>query len=304
MHPSQLHVISVISNPVRYKSRTRLFQDFMNRNQTSGATHWYIEAAFGDRPFEVTNALDPHHIQVRCDHEIWIKENMVNKAVSMLPKDWEYVMWMDGDIEFVRPNWQIEVLEALQHYSVVQPFSHALDMGPNFEGLTEKLATSFAYCLNSGMQFDAKYGPHWHPGYTWAWRRDAWDSVGGMIDLAICGSGDDHMAKGLIGKADRSLPKGLHPNYTHMVKQWEERAVRHIKQNIGHVPGTILHHFHGFKKDRNYWNRWDILKNNQYDPYTDVCKDSQGMLQLVDNGKYGLRDGLRNYFRERKEDLI
>jgi hypothetical protein len=299
--PAHLHVISVISNPIRYRSRTKLFKEFMARNADSPATHWVIEAVFGEREPEVADRNNPNHIIVRCDSEIWIKENMINKAVSMLPADWKYVMWLDGDVEFVNKNWVSDTLHALQHYSALQPFSHAVDLGPNGESMNT--ATGFGYCFTKGQNIADKYGSYFHPGYSWAWRRDAWDAVGGMIDLAICGSGDDHMAKSLIGEADRSMPKGLHPNYYHMVKTWEDRAVRNVKHNIGYIPGTILHYFHGHKKDRNYWNRWDILKKTQYDPYKDVCKDSQGMLQL-NQDNIALRNGLRAYFRERKEDQI
>jgi hypothetical protein len=298
---SDLHVISVISNPIRYKSRRTLFQEAMERNKKSPATHWYIEATFGERDFEVTDADHPNHIQVRCDHELWIKENLINYAVSKLPADWKYVMWMDGDIAFYNENYIMETLQALQHYKIVQPWSHAIDLGPN--GEVNNTFQGFAYGYCKGVKLGDKYGQYMHPGFCWAWRREAWDQVGGMIDLAILGSGDDHMAKALIGEADRSLPKGLHPNYVHMVKQWEDRALRNIKHDIGYVPGMIIHHFHGKKSDRNYWGRWDILKKHQYDPYADVTKDSRGMLQLSADKK-GLRDGIRTYFRQRNEDTV
>ena len=247
MKPEQLHVISVISNPVRYKSRPRLFKEFMERIHVTGVQHWIVEAVFGEREFEVTNPNNPHHIQVRCDHELWLKENMINIAAARLPRDWKYVQWMDGDIQYVRNDWPTEVLHGLQHYPVLQAWSHAVDMGPETE--TMQTATGFGLCYSQGKKIGEKYGNYWHPGYTWAWRRDAWDAVGGMIDLSICGSGDDHMAKGMIGEADRSMPKGLHPNYIHMVKAWESRATTFLKGNIGYIPATILHHFHGWKKD-------------------------------------------------------
>lgn len=296
-----LHVISVISNPVRFQSRTRLFREHMDRCASSAATHWFIEASFGERGYEATKASDPHHIQVRSDHEIWLKENLINKAVSQLPADWKYVMWLDGDVEFLQPNWAEETVQALQHYQVCQPFSHVLDMGPTTEGLTRFLHEGFGYCATRGLKPKNEYGVYMHPGYAWAWRREAWDAVGGMLERGICGSGDDHMAKSLLGCADASMPPGIHPNYRAMVKAWETRAEA-LKRDVGYVSGTILHHFHGFKADRKYWDRWDILKAHDYDPETDVVKGDDGILRLADNGKHGLRDALRSYFRSRNED--
>ena len=298
---SDLHVISVISNPVRFESRVRLFREHMDRCAGSAATHWYIEASFGERPYEVTKARDPQHIQVRCDDEIWLKENLINRAVAELPSDWKYVMWLDGDVEFLRPDWALETVQGLQHYQVLQPFSHVHDMGPNTEGLTPQLHQGFGACVAKGLEPKNSYGVYMHPGYAWAWRREAWDAVGGMIDRAVCGSGDDHMAKAMLGLADQSMPDGIHPNYRAMVKAWEAKAAA-LKRDIGFVPGTILHHFHGHKADRKYWDRWDILKATNFDPAADLVMGDDGILRLAENGKTALRDGLRAYFRGRNED--
>lgn len=305
LKPSDLYVISVISNPMQFKVRPRLFGEFQARNASSGATHIYIEAAYGERGYEVTQGGDAYHIQVRCDHDLWLKENLINVAASRLPHDWKYVAWLDGDVEFTNQDWVMSTLHQLQRHQAVQLWQNCLDMGPNKESLHgQHLHQGFGYGFQQGNEPASKYGPYMHPGYGWAFRREAWEGFGGMIDLAILGSGDDHMAKGMLGLSDRSLPpQGLHPNYVHMVKAWEDRAVRAIRRDIGFVPGTILHHFHGHKKDRKYWDRWDILKKHQYDPYTDVYKDTSGILRLNHNGKHGLRDGIRAYFRERNEDV-
>jgi hypothetical protein len=302
MKPSDLHVISVISNPMRYESRVRTYLNYRPKMLATGVTLWEIEASFGERDYEVTTPDNPHHIQVRCDHALWLKEAMVNRAINELPRDWKYVAWVDADITFDRQDWAMETLHALQHYSVVQPFSHAVDYGPKREVL--QLHESFGYLFDQGFKLDiansAKYGKFFHPGYTWAWRRDAWEAVGGMLDLGICGAGDHHMACALIGEAVQSMPGGLHPNYYHMVYAWQDRA-KAIRKNIGYVPGTIHHEFHGWKPQRNYQGRWEILKKNNYDPYTDVKKDWQGMLNFATD-KIGLRDDLRKYFSSRDED--
>lgn len=300
MHAPDLHVISVISNPVRYKSRDRLFREFAQRQEITGVTQWVVEATFGERPAQHAQHDNPRHIVLRCDHEVWTKEAMINAAVRRLPPDWKYVMWLDADVEFIREDWAVEVIQALQHYAVVQPFSHAVDLGPNHEVLMTH--TGFAYQYSKGAEFRPAYNPHWHPGYCWAWRRDAWNAVGGMIDFAIAGAGDHHMACAMIGKASLSYPPdGLHPNYIKRVREWEHRAEKYIQRNIGHVAGSILHYFHGAKKDRKYKERWDILKSNRFDPDHDLTHDWQGMPTIAHDAR-GLRDDLRRYFRERNED--
>ena len=299
LDPDRLHVVSVISNPVRYRSRVRLFHDNQAKQAAAGVSSWVIEAVFGDRVPEVADPANPRHIIVRCDSEVWLKEAMINEAVRRLPVDARFIMWQDADIEFLNPQWAAETLHALQHYRVVQPFSHAIDLGPDGEVL--ELHKGFAYLHEKGAEPMSSQYAFMHPGFCWAWRREAWDRMGGMIDRAICGAGDHHMALALIGKAEKSLPGGIHANYRAMVLDWQTRAEEFVKRDIGHLPGTILHHFHGWKPDRQYQGRWSILTSENYDPATDVAVDSSGMLRLTD-AKPGLRDKLRKYFRTRMED--
>jgi hypothetical protein len=300
MRPSDLHVISVLSNPVRYESRGRLFREFVERTRDSGVKLWIVEAAFGERDYEIARVDEAQHIRLRCDQELWLKESMINVAASRLPTDAKYLMWLDADVAFVRPDWPSEMLHQLQHHGAVQCFSHAVDLGPNHETIQHH--TGFAYRYREhGQRPHHKYAPHMHPGYGWGWRRECWDQVGGMMDHAICGAGDHHMSCSLVGAGKVSVPGDIHPNYLKKVLQWEERALEAVKRDIGYVAGTLLHHFHGHKADRKYQSRWDILKGNRYDPEADVTHDSQGLPRLRGN-KHKLRDDLQRYFRERNED--
>jgi hypothetical protein len=302
---SDLHVISVISNPVRYESRIRLFKEFIHHMEASGVTLHVVEAVHRNRQPSIHYK---NKINVRADDEIWLKENLINIGARQVPADAGYIGWVDADIHFYRHDWAIETLERLQNYPVVQPFSHVVDLGPNKEILQNHC--SFAFCHNEGYTHGAwTYGksPYWHPGYSFFYRAETWDALGGMIDRAVAGSGDHHMAMSLIGLEEKSLPGKIHANYKHMVRSWAARAHEHVRGDIGYVPGTILHHYHGQKKDRKYVERWQILLNHGFDPYTDLKADRHGVLRLnVPNDKRGrgLRDQLKKYFRERNEDPV
>jgi hypothetical protein len=300
-HPSQLHVIAVISNPCRYQSRHRLYGQFRARMAAAGVTLWTIEAAFGARAHAVTDPADPRHIQLRVHDEFWHKESLINFGISRLPSDADYIAWIDADVEFVRPDWATETIHQLQHYDVVQPWSHADDLGPNLERI--ETHTSFAYCHLHGHPLRHGYGPFFHPGFAWAARRRALEALGGLLDWPLLGSADHHMACAIVGRVEHSTPGGLHPNYYKHLRIWQERAESHVRRNIGYVPGLLLHHWHGKKKQRKYQERWGILQKHQFDPETDLKRDLQGMYQLT-NKKIGLRDAIRAYFRQRHEDSI
>lgn len=320
---ADFYVIAVMTNPERFKTRPRLFKEFSQRMEKYGVNYYIVEGAFGDRDFEVTDSTNPRHIQIRTSSEIWHKENLINIGISRLPNSWKYVAWIDGDIDFVRPDWAMETVHELQHHSVVQLFEDALDMGPNHEVMT--LFKSFAYCYknklprkaspnNNNMDVvsslkpivtpytTASPGTYWHPGYAWAARREAIDTLGGLFDLAIVGAGDHHMACCLIGNGESSVPSGLHPNYKAAVLAWEKRAAR-LHKNIGYVKGTIYHFWHGKKSNRKYKERWEILKETQFDPFSDIHRDWQGVLSLY-TGHERLRDEIRTYFQVRNEDSI
>jgi hypothetical protein len=324
------YVISCITNPERFDTRPRLFKEYMARMEKYGAKLYVIEGAFGDRDFEVTEPSNPRHIQIRTDSELWHKENLINIAISRLPADWKYIAWIDGDIDFVRPDWIQETVHELQHHPVVQMFEDAVDMGPDHEILT--IFKSFGYCYKNNipkkLSKDSKVdntsapsinsknssapyyytnasgsnGTYWHPGYAWAATRDAINTMGGLLDIGIMGAGDHHMACCLIGEGEKSVPKGIHPNYRKYVLAWQERALR-LHKSLGYVKGTIYHFWHGKKRNRKYKERWEVLIDNKFNPSTDIHKDWQGVWSLYP-GHEKLRDQIREYFQSRNEDSV
>lgn len=319
--PSKLHVVVPIVNTCRYSSRYHLFEKFEKMVLDAGAQLWVVEAAFGHRPHVVTHKDNPKHIQLRTWSEIWHKENLINVGFSRLPSDWEYVAWIDPDVDFARPDWVNETLNQLQHYDIVQMFSQTHDLGPDFTVIKNHTGFMFRY-RNGGMpildthqlqlttytegtrKLGTKPMPYYaHPGYAWAARRSAINHLGGLIDYAVLGSADWHMAYALIGRVAQTLNPAWSTSFREAVLEWEARAERHIKRNIGYVPGSIFHHWHGRKKNRRYNERYRILVENKFDPNLDLKKDSQGLWQLTDRSM-NLRDQIRDYFFSRNEDSI
>jgi hypothetical protein len=312
---AKLHVCTMISNPVRYSARYKLYENFVAQNDGPHVDFWLVEVAFGNRPFVLTERDNPHHLQLRTRDEIWHKENALNllfaHVLSEVP-DAEYLAWVDADLTFVRSDWAYETLQQLQHYDVVQMFSHAQDVGPKYEPL-DKQFQGFVWSYYNSPNFDTTptrfgYTVDGHPGYAWAARKTALDTMGGLLDFAICGGADRHMACALLGTVDHSGPDRrmdigkVSPEFKQHLHLWQENALL-LNKNIGYVDGLINHHWHGRKTDRQYGSRWKIYTNNQYDPTTDLKRDAQGLYQLRGN-KVQLRDDLRSYLRARNEDSL
>jgi hypothetical protein len=105
---STFAVITVIFNPVKYQSRYDHYQKFVTHMSQSGVNLITVECIFESashfglprQNFEITRAGDRHHIQLVAPSIVWMKENLINIAIKRLPRNIEYVAWLDADIEF------------------------------------------------------------------------------------------------------------------------------------------------------------------------------------------------------------
>ena len=199
---------------------------FQNMVEKSGAILYTVEIAYGDRHHEVTQPNHPRHLQLNSTDEILHKENAINLGTAILPKVAKKIAWLDADIQFTWPDWAQETLHLLEHYKVLQMFSHAIDFGPEYEPLD--INESFVkHELNPegppphdpehkhhpdhhhhrhhhhhhpNPYDDSIYGGGrgerklFHPGLAWAWRKQAHNDVGGLMDWVMGGSAMHYVA--------------------------------------------------------------------------------------------------------------
>lgn len=297
-----LYVILPYFNYCNFHRRTQLFLEFIARIKENPVVRIVVvEASSPEYDFLLPRKIPGvyKHIGFKCKDHVWIKENLINLAVKQLPRMWRYMAWVDADITFLNTSWADDTIYALTHkYDVAQIYQTCVNMGPENEAL--KIDRSFGYMYReSGHPYHkaAKYG-FWHPGFAWACSRRAYEQMGGLIDFGILGSGDRHMALALIGLVDISHPGNIHENYKkHLL--WFQQQAKGLE--LGWIPGTILHHWHGRLEDRKYQERWNILTKGEYDPDTDIVRSKDGLIELTEKGKR-LSEQLTNYFIGRRED--
>jgi hypothetical protein len=324
--PDRLYVITAVSNPCRYRSRYELARGFQKYVADSGATLLTAEVSFGDRHFEITERDNPWHLQLTSNQqqELWLKEPVLNAALvrlSQLDPNWKYVAWIDADVFFSRTDWPQETLHSLQHHSIIQPWETAYHLDANDRIIeTHK---SFCHCYVNNVPEaqaptygqEAVKGTFWHPGFAWAARREFFTAVGGFFDVSVLGSSDHAMAKALVGRVHEAYHADVSEGFKRQAHIWQDRALR-LKRNIGSISGSLFHRWHGSLQSRNYQPRWAYLTagtesgigaiaardEHKFNPETDLIRDHQGLWQLHED-KITLRDGMRKYFRDRKEDL-
>ena len=123
--------------------------------------------------------------------------------------------------------------------------------------------------------------------------------MGGLYEVSILGSGDNIMALSLIGHGEKALNEVSNAVYKKTVREYQDR-VRHLR--LGYVPGVILHHYHGTKKNRKYSERWKILIKYDFSPVRHLVRVENGVLAPTSDCPSGLLDDIMTYFTERNED--
>ena len=290
-----LYVVLPYFNYCGFKRRQELFIKFVHEIQNVKGVRIVVSELVGPAPLPKLPVWK--HIKNRSDSPVWMKEKLVNVGIKNLPEDWNYAAWIDADITFLNPDWVQDTIDALQANDIVQMFRTAVNLGPNNEAI--KIDKGFGYMhADSGTPYvkTDKYG-YWHPGYAWACTRKAFRTMGSsLLDWAILGSGDRHMAMSWIGRVLDSCPGNIHMNYKIMLMEYQHKC-QNFK--LSYVPGTILHHWHGRFEDRKYKERWEVLVRHAFDPITDVTMS----LRLTPSGKRMEKD-LKAYFEGRKEDFV
>jgi hypothetical protein len=350
-----LFAILPVFNPFRFKSRWKHVERAIKHFTDAGVVLTVVEAGFNRRELAFADSgLDGlaancglnggefkhKYIGLHTKSELWLKENLINIGVQNLPYNWEQVIWLDGDISFCRPSWVGETIHALQAYDFIQPFTHARDVGPNYELLPEDHphadGVGFIAAYHQGLLDETEKSKHHHgrhhrhhrhhhphpyndsvvagypypgsrvfPGLAMAARRSAWDGVGGLPDYHIWGGSDWIYSHSLVGKRDGMIRNDLHPNYIKMAEAWYETCQRYVRRNVGYVEGSVFHYFHGDKQKRGYNTKHSLLAQIGFDPTRHLKRDSQGLWQMNDLGEetyVQLRDTLRVVAKGRKED--
>jgi hypothetical protein len=310
-----LYVIFVSFNPERSRNLMRYPVDAAKYWLAAGAIVYQGEVSLGQRNQVFTETITDKHviIHIETTSQLWLKENMQNIVSSKLPNDAKYIAMVDPDVFFFRPDIVGETIQKLQQYDVVQMFSKAWDINKDYEAF----GLSYGFVHDWSQNLPLKYfnGSYYvtspsgkfnrlHTGYAWAYRRKALDDLGGLFDVGILGSGDNHMAKCLIGEWEKSVNMGVTQDYKDELIIWQDRALKYIKKNIGYVKGDLYHRWHGAKEMRFYKTRWQVLVNNKYSPRTDIKKDINGLWQLVteDARQINLKKEIREYFQSRDDD--
>lgn len=306
--PKPLYVVTTVFNPRRFMSRIRLYKNFAKWVVDSGCQLVTAEIAYGERPFEVTQTGNPFHLQLRTNADLWHKERSLNLAIQHLTQridpNWGYVAYLDCDVKIMRDDWAEETVHLLQHYAILQMFGEIQTLDPHHHTQYggRSIARNFAETGNirSGQNGSGGGFNGW-PGLGWGYRRKEFDEIGGLLDTCVTGSGDTYMAGCYLGIPGLGIPRGSSPGLVRSVTEHYRRCERYIRKNVSFLPSLLVHYWHGKAKDRGYIKRESAVAQHQFDPYTDLIVESNGLFRWTEE-KFDLQREIRSSMEGRNED--
>lgn len=325
--------ITTYFNPIPGRGKLRLdnFHNFRKVTQAQKLKLCVVELIYDNSTPDLHNLIDGEivlHVHAsRSRGVVWQKERLLNIALQNLPIECDKVCWLDGDIIFERDDWVAQTELALSNYHIVQPFSVVCMLPQKWQQdsqETQKILSSSAHRFRASSAFASYYFTNKDqdftetfptiekyqniklllqsiggvPGLCWAARREIF-SDSGFYDYNVVGGGDS-VIHAAIHSVYSYTQVPFSPAHFKTIAEYIQRPqFRDIK--IGCVDGLILHMWHGKIKDRNYADRYILLKECNYSPEHHLVLNADQVWEWSKSAPQKLIDGVSKYFLDRKE---
>ena len=302
---ADLQVITCLFNPGGYRTKRENYERFMAPLRAGNVSTLTVECAFGGDAFELP--ASPEVLRVRGDSVMFQKERLLNLALPHLAPSCTKVAWLDADVLFERADWVQAASEALDRFVVIQPFEHCyrLPRGSfSYNGCGRKWSSFAAvHASKPGLFTTGRYEEHGHVGFAWAARRSLLDKVG-LRDADPSGHSDHLMAHAMLGDWNTVCFRrlvGLAGPYAESTRRWAREFHAEVRGSLGHVPGALLHLWHGRIADRRYYTLALRLRAFGFDPDQHLRLDESGLWAWTEAAAAMNRE-YTQYFMGRRED--
>jgi hypothetical protein len=306
--PGTIWGLTTYYNPAGYSKKLINYREFSKSLKAQNLKLLTVELAFGDSEFELSEEDADILIRYRTENKLWHKERLLNLGLGLLPEDCDKVVWLDADILFFDPLWVEKTARLLEKYRIIQPFSFAVRFPHDRNILSRRNINKIrrndpAY---QGFIYSFKQ-PRGalkvqNSGLAWAGRRDIFLRHG-FYDRLILGSGDKLMGGAFLGFRFADEFQRFPGKMIDHQNQWILKIHREVGGSVTYQDGVIGHLFHGTMTKRNYFERTNILKDNDFDPVKDIMPDSNGIWKWATD-KTEMHHKIIDYFHSREEDAI
>jgi len=227
-----------------------------------------VEVALPDQQFFIDDS-----IKIRADYSnvLWQKERCLNIAIENLKSHTDSIAWIDTDIIFSNNNLIEDTNKALNRYKVVQLFDKCFER-PTVNPYHNNISLGKKIVDNIDIKFPAI-------GFCWAFRRDILIEDR-LYDLDPVGNSDVLQMLTWMGTWNHKTIINLNSGYRKEFLLWAWNSYEKVQGDIGYVPGTIEHLYHGDQYYRQYHKRNDILIRNNFLPSRDLRIDQNGLYSI------------------------
>lgn len=288
-----LHICVPLFNPINCKYRCDNINKTIQNINLEKSIVYVVELCYGDQTSNFScNNQNIKHVVFNTNSILWHKENLINLCLKkLLPQDWNYFAWIDGDVLFSDKLWIDKTIKLLQTNDVLQLFSTCYFLNQNEQ--VEKMQSG---CVHSVLN---KKGDVGHSGYAWAMSKNCYNKIGGLYENAIIGGGDKWMSIAFLQKPNWSWFDFQSNNLITNFKRYYFNC-KNIKFN--YLNQQIFHLYHGELENRRYNERHLALKESLFDPEKHLQKNKDEILEYNDSCPNNIKKYIIDYFMSRKSN--
>jgi hypothetical protein len=266
----ELAIVTCFFTPEAHPRRVQNFEAFRGQFNRS---LYIAELAFGQQPWLSSDGPNTLHFRGEVRHVMWQKERLLNAVIAKLPPRVTHVAWVDADVIFQDPDWPRLAVEQLRSHPVIQLFDSVISL--DHDGFPDLQLTGII-AGGGSVGASAMHERSGTTGFAWAARREVLESVP-LLECMILGGADACMAAGFAGTTSAIIRDHLPRRLRRTVEAWLNKAKVATGGNVGYLPGTIEHLFHGSFATRAYIERYAFLRKADFDPIADLLAEPCGL---------------------------
>lgn len=239
-----------------------------------------------------TSIIDDVYKVVRSNSVLFHKENLLNILGSELCNKYDKLLFLDGDIRFINPDWYTASSIALDQHNIIQPMKYVVWLDEKNNIIKSKCSFAEAFTKKS-----SKY----HPGFSVGMTSDLFKKLRGFYDLAVFGAGDTLFFHA-VQKSLNIKPKTSR-HVRHIIKVCKTKNFnnyinnmknQHISVGCVQIDNIAAHLPHGQSKNRKYSGRYyefDMAKSR-------IWLNNDGVYECDSK----TNEYMQTYFIGRRED--
>jgi hypothetical protein len=305
---SEAMIVTCFYNPANSPYRLKAFREYYKT--IKHLNHFIVECVIKGGKSQIS---DVSHLTIETEKLLWHKEALLNAAIKDIPKEFNYIFWIDADVIFTNKNWMVEAVNKMKAGAkVVQLFEYCIhlekdEMQPSFNVEYARLYCSIpsrrhkrmwrgfaANYAQKKIEFtSANYDVHGHVGFAWGATRDVLAAVP-LFDKVLIGGADHIIAHAAAGQIPHNCIKRHFVEMLDEVVQWSEQFNKVVKGRLGYVAGDVYHIWHGDIEKREYSKR---IRDFEPKMKNITEKDENGLYKHDD----AATDAFMNEYYKRRE---